>query len=353
MKGENMSLTVAELSNRSVEIFRELVDAYVETGEPVGSRTLSRRLKTALSPATIRNVMADLEEAGLLYAPHTSAGRLPTEAGLRFFVHGLLEVGDLTEADRAYIEKRCAAMGRKVDDVLEEATSMLSGLSKCAGLVLAPKTESPLKHVEFVSLSVGRAILVLITEDGVVENRLIEVPVGITSSTFVEASNYLNHRLAGYTLNEAKRILFEELKQHKAHLNSLASKVVEAGIGVWSEGSQGSGSLIVKGQSNLLSNVTVTEDLNHIRDLFTVLDTKETLVQLLDASIQAEGVQIFIGAENSLFSLSGCSLVVAPYKNSRNHIVGAIGVVGPTRMNYGKIIPLVDYTAKLVGQLLG
>lgn len=347
-----MSLTVAELNNRSIEIFRELVDAYVETGEPVGSRTLSRRLKTSLSPATIRNVMSDLEEAGLLYAPHTSAGRLPTEAGLRFFVHGLLEVGDLTEVDRTYIEQRCTNAGRKVDEVLEEATSMLSGLSKCAGLVLAPKTESPLKHVEFVSLSAGRAILVLITEDGVVENRLIEVPVGIPPSILIEASNYLNGRLAGRTLSDAKRIIFEELKQHKAHLDILTAKVVETGIGVWSEGDQG-GSLIVKGQSNLLSNVAGFEDLDHIRDLFMVLDTKETLIQLLDASIQAEGVQIFIGAENSLFSLSGCSLVVAPYKNSRQHILGAIGVVGPTRMNYGKIIPLVDYTAKLVGQLLG
>jgi heat-inducible transcriptional repressor len=347
-----MALTVAELNKRSIDIFRELVDAYVETGEPVGSRTLSRRLKTSLSPATIRNVMADLEEAGLLYAPHTSAGRLPTEAGLRFFVHGLLQVGDLTEGDRAYIEQRCTSAGRKVDDVLEEATSMLSGLSKCAGLVLAPKTESPLKHVEFVSLSSGRAILVLITEDGVVENRLIEAPVGIPPSILIEASNYLNARLAGRTLSEAKRVIFEELKQHKAHLDTLTAKVVETGIGVWSEGDQG-GALIVKGQSNLLTNVTVVEDLDHIRDLFAVLDTKETLIQLLDASIQAEGVQIFIGAENNLFSLSGCSLVVAPYKNSRQHILGAIGVVGPTRMNYGKIIPLVDYTAKLVGRLLG
>lgn len=346
-----MSLTVAELNKRSIEIFRELVDAYVETGEPVGSRTLSRRLKTSLSPATIRNVMADLEEAGLLYAPHTSAGRLPTEAGLRFFVHGLLEVGDLSEGDRSYIEQRCTNAGRKVDDVLEEATSMLSGLSKCAGLVLAPKTESPLKHVEFVSLNAGRAILVLITEDGVVENRLIEIPIGIPSTVLIEASNYLNNRLTGRTLTDAKRMVFEELKQHKAHLDTLTAKVVETGIGVWSEGDKGS--LIVKGQSNLLNNVTVMEELDNIRDLFTVLDTKETLVQLLDASIKAEGVQIFIGAENNLFSLSGCSMVVAPYKNSRQHILGAIGVVGPTRMNYGKIIPLVDYTAKLVGHLLG
>ena len=347
-----MSLTVAELNRRSIEIFRELVDAYVETGEPVGSRTLSRRLSTALSPATIRNVMADLEEAGLLYAPHTSAGRLPTEAGLRYFVHGLLELGDLTDGDRAYIDQRCTSAGRKVDEVLEEATSMLSGLSKCASLVLAPKTESPLRHVEFVSLGSGRSILVMITEDGVIENRLIDLPAGIPTAVLTEASNYLNSRLAGRTLAEAKHVVFEELTRHKAHLDALTAKVVETGIGVWSEGNQG-GSLIVKGQGNLLNNVTVLEDLNHIRDLFAVLDTKETLIDLLDASIKAEGVQIFIGAENSLFSLSGCSLVVAPYKNSRQHILGAIGVVGPTRMNYGKIIPLVDYTAKMVGQLLG
>jgi heat-inducible transcriptional repressor len=346
-----MTLTIAELNKRSIDIFRELVDAYVETGEPVGSRTLSRRLTTSLSPATIRNIMADLEEAGLLYAPHTSAGRLPTDAGLRYFVHGLLEIGDISDTERLAIEEKCRASGRSVEEVLEEATSILSGLSQCAGIVLAPKTESPLKHLEFVHLGIGRALVVLITEDGVVENRLIEIPAGILPSTLVEATNFLNSLLIGKTLSEAKRILFEELTQHKAHLDDIAANVVEAGLGVWS-GDGHKSSLIVKGQSHLLNNVTL-EELNHIRDLFAILDTKETSAKLLDAAIQAEGVQIFIGSENHLFSLSGCSMVVSPYKNSRQQIVGAIGVIGPSRMNYGKIIPLVDYTAKMVGRLLG
>ena len=347
-----MSITLAELNQRSLEVFRELVDAYVETGDPVGSRTLSRRLKTPLSPATIRNIMADLEEAGLLYAPHTSAGRLPTEDGLRFFVHGLLEIGDLNEIDRKQIEHRCQTAGLSLSSVLEEATSMLSGLAKCAGLVMAPKTDSELKHIEFVSLSPGKALVVIISQDGIVENRLIEVPKGVSPSVLVQATNYLNSHLEGKTLAQANALINEELGQHQAHLNTLATKVVEAGIAVWAGGQQG-GSLIVKGQSNLLHGLTEVNELEQIRNLFDILDTKESLRSLLDASIKAEGVQIFIGAENNLFTLSGCSLVVAPYHNSRQQIIGAIGVVGPARMNYGKIIPLVDYTAKMVGSLIG
>ncbi len=347
-----MLLSVDELNKRSLEIFRELVDAYVETGEPVGSRTLSRRLNIPLSPATIRNIMADLEEAGLLYAPHTSAGRLPTDDGLRFFVHGLLEVGDLSEKERDHIDQLCNGSGQSVSSVLEEATTVLSGLSKCAGLVMAPKTEAPLKHLEFVNLGPERALVVLINQDGVVENRLIEVPKGITPSILNEAANYISSRLLGRTLNQAKTIINEELTHHQAHLNELTAKVVAAGLAVWAGGEQG-GSLIVKGQSNLLNDVTQVDDLNQIRDLFQILDTKEVLHQLLDASIKADGIQIFIGAENNLFKLSGCSLVVSPYHNSRQQIVGAIGVIGPARMNYGRIIPLVDYTAKMIGRLIG
>ncbi len=347
-----MSLSISELSRRSLEIFRELVDTYVETGEPVGSRTLSRRLQTPLSPATIRNIMADLEEAGLLYAPHTSAGRLPTDEGLRLFVHGLLEVGDLSDQDRHYLNQLSETTGQSIDKVLERATSLLSGLSKCAGLVMAPKTDAPLKHIEFVHLSPGRALVVLISEDDVVENRLIDVPKGITPSTLIEATNYLSTRLTGRTLDQAKNTIHEELNHYQAHLNDLAAKVVEAGLAVWAGGDQG-GSLIVKGQSHLLQGVTEMADLEQIRQLFQVLETKETLHQLLDASIKADGVQIFIGSDNNLFKLSGCSLVVSPYHNSRHEILGAIGIIGPARMNYGKIIPLVDYTAKMVGRLMG
>ncbi len=347
-----MTLNVKDLNSRSLEIFRELVDTYVETGEPVGSRTLSRRLSLSLSPATIRNIMADLEEAGLLYAPHTSAGRLPTEEGLRFFVHGLLQVGSLSDVDKQEIEQQCSIRGKSVTDILEQATATLSGLTKCAGLVMAPKTESPLKHVEFVNLGIGRALAVMITEDGLVENRVMELPVGIPPSVLVEASNYLNERLVGRTLSEARSIIQSELVKDRNQLNDLASNVIEQGVAVWA-GGEHSGSLIVKGQANLLENVTVFDQLNQIRDLFQALDTKESLLEILDASIRGDGVQIFIGSENNLFSHSGCSMVIAPYHNSSEKVIGAIGVIGPTRMSYGKIIPLVDYTAKIVGRLLG
>ena len=342
----------AELNKRSLEIFRELVDAYIETGEPVGSRTLSRRLALSLSPATVRNVMADLEEAGLLYAPHTSAGRLPTEEGMRFFVHGLLERGDIGSGERVVFEGVCLKEGRSFNEVLDEATTLLSGLSQCAGLVLAPKTESRVKQIEFVSLSAEQALLVLITEDGLIENRLLQVPSELPPSALATASNYLNARLHGRTLNEARAVILKELTQHKAYLDDLVQKVVEEGLAVWGgQGSQES-TLIVKGQNHLLTSITEVNELEKIRHLFSLLDTKEEMVKVLDASIQAQGIQIFIGAENNLFDLAGCSVVVSPYKNSREQVIGAIGVVGPTRMNYRKIIPLVDYTAKLIAKLL-
>lgn len=347
-----MSLSIAELSQRSLKIFRELVDAYVETGEPIGSRTLSKRLQSPLSPATIRNVMSDLEEAGLLYAPHTSAGRLPTDEGLRFFVHGLLEVGDLSEQDRAHLNQITYTAGHSLDKVLEQATSLLSGLSQCACLVTAPKTDTPLKHIEFVHLGLGRALVILILKDGSVENRLIEVPKGITPNVLIEATQYLSTRLAGKTLTQVMGALQEELNNFQAHLSELVAKVVAAGLAIWADGDQG-GSLIIKGQAHLLQGVTEVADLEQIRYLFQALDTKETLHQLLEASVKAEGVQIFIGSDHNLFKLSGCSLVVSPYRNSRQEIIGAIGVIGPARMNYGKIIPLVDYTAKIVGNLIG
>lgn len=343
---------VTELSERSREVFREIVEAYVETGEPVGSRTLSRRLSVALSPATIRNVMADLEEAGLLYAPHTSAGRLPTEAGMRLFVNGLLEVGKLSEDERERIDRRCRSAGKSVEHALEEAVTMLSGLARCAGMVLAPKTHRALKHIEFVQLGPGRALVVMVTEEGVVENRLVELPAGLPPSALVEAANYLSSRLSGRTLDEARENILAELENHRTQLDELTGKVVAAGLATWAGGDKG-GSLIVRGQSHLLEDVTALGDLERIRALFDALETKQQLLRLLDLTNKAEGVQIFIGAENELFSLAGCSVIVAPYYNSREQIVGALGVVGPTRINYARIIPLVDYTAKVIGRLLG
>ncbi len=337
------------LTDRAHEILRHIVEAYVETGEPVGSRTLSKRLDLSLSPATIRNVMADLEESGLLYAPHVSAGRLPTDAGLRLFVDGLLEVGTISSEDRESIEAQCASQGRSLRDMLTEASAMLSGLSRCAGLVLAPKASSRLRHIEFVSLAPGRALVVIVNENGAVENRIMEVPVGLPSSSLVEAGNYLSARLVGRTLDEAIAEVRNELEREEAELNERAAKLVEAGLADWSGAGR---QLIVRGQSNLLADVTAVEDLERVRILFDALERKETMLNLLGAAESGEGVKIFIGAENNLFGLTGCSMVVSPYKNAQQEIVGAIGVVGPTRINYARIIPMVDYTAQLIGRLM-
>lgn len=343
---------IADLNGRSREILRHIVEAFVETGEPIGSRTLSHRLGMDLSPATIRNVMADLEDLGLLYAPHTSAGRLPTDAGLRLWVDGLLEIGNLTEEERASIDAQCAAAGRSPNQVLEEASSLLSGLSRCAGLVMAPKLESKLKHIEFVSLGPGRALVVLVAENGMVENRVIDVPLGMPPSSLVEASNYLVAKMVDRSLNEARTEIKGEIEAHRAQLDGLTSKVVEAGLATWSDGEPG-GMLIVRGQAKLLEDVTAVTDLEHIRALFEALEKKEALLRLIEAADGAEGVQIFIGTDNELFTLAGCSMIIAPFSNRREQIVGAIGVVGPTRINYAKIIPMVDYTAKVVGRLIG
>jgi heat-inducible transcriptional repressor len=343
--------SIGELSERSREVFRTIVEAFVETGEPVGSRTISRKFGLTLSPATIRNVMADLEEAGLLYAPHTSAGRLPTEMGLRLFVHGLLEIGSLTQEERSSIDSQCRAAGKSLAETLEQATELLSGLSRCAGLVLAPKVDRPLKHVEFVQISPGRALVVLVAEGGLVENRIIDVTMGMPVASLTEAGNYLTHRLVGRTLAEAREEILSELNQNRAELDQLTGRLVEQGLLIWG-GVQG-GAVIVKGQSRLLEDVTALSDLERVRALFAVLETKESMVRLLDATQGADGVQIYIGAESELFGLTGCSIIIAPYRDGREQIVGAIGVIGPSRMNYARIIPMVDYTAKVIGRIIG
>lgn len=343
---------ITELNERSREVFRKIVEAYVATGEPIGSRTVSQRLTQALSPATIRNVMADLEDYGLLYAPHTSAGRLPTQAGMRLFVNGLLEVGRMAEAERSQIDAQCHAAGKSMEQALSEALSALSGLSRCAGVVVAPKVQRVLKHVEFVWLGRHRALVVLVTEDGTVENRILDLPGGVEMSTLIEAGNYLNSRLAGRTLDEVKDEIINELAQHRSQLDLLTQRVVEAGLATWAGGDD-KGALIVRGQSHLLEDVTAVEDLERIRTLFEALETSEQFLRLVDLTQTADGVQIFIGAENELFGVTGCSMIVAPYRDSRERIVGAIGVIGPQRINYARIIPMVDYTAKVIGRLIG
>ena len=343
---------VSELNARSRAVFRQIVDAYLETGGPIGSRTIARKLGGSLSPATVRNVMSDLEFAGLLFAPHTSAGRLPTEAGLRLFVSGLLQVGGLDAAERKEIEAQCAAAGKSVQDVLEGASSTLSGLTHHAGLVLAPKSEAALKHIEFVSLAPGRALVVMVSESGVVENRVVEVPDGLPPSALIQAGNFLSAKLSGRTLREAKDHILSDLKHHRAQLDALTAKLVADGLATWSGDQSAGGSLIIRGQANLLNDVTALEDLERVRHLFETLETREQMIRLVDLVGDAEGVQIFIGAQSELFNLAGCSMVVAPFKNGQEQIIGAVGVIGPTRINYARIIPMVDYTAKVVGRLL-
>jgi heat-inducible transcriptional repressor len=347
---------VMDLNERSREILRRVVETYLETGEPVGSRFLSRQMPVSLSAASIRNVMSDLEALGLIFSPHTSAGRMPTEAGLRMFVDGLLEIGDLTDEERISIERQVAGSHKSVEDVLDEASKLLSGLSHAAGFVVAPTYDAALKHVEFVPIDANRALVVIVTEGGAVENRVIDVPKGLTPSALAEATNYLNAQLRGRTLEEAKAYIARELESQKAELNVLSAKVIEAGLATWSGGAASNDplakSLIVRGRSRLLEDVHAVEDLERIRLLFDDLENKRDLVQLLGLAEEADGVRIFIGSENKLFSLSGSSLVVSPYMDAQQRVVGVLGVIGPTRLNYARIIPMVDYTAKLVGRLI-
>lgn len=346
------------LGERPREVFRHLVEAFLASGEPVGSRTLSQRLPLALSPASIRNVMADLESMGLLYAPHTSAGRAPTEKGLRLFVDGLLEIGELAPDERVAIEARMSGSGRAVEDVLTQATSLLSGLSNCAGLVVSSKQDSALKHIEFVAVAPGKALVVMVSEDGQVENRLIDTPVGLPPSVLSEASNYLNARLRGRTLDAARGEVLLELESERAELDRLTAKIVAEGLATLSSsgGSLRNSEekvLIVRGASHLLDTVEAQVDIERVRTLFEDIERKNELIRLLELAREGDGVRIFIGSENRLFSLSGSSIVAAPYANAQGKVIGVIGVLGPTRLNYGRIIPMVDHTAKVVGRLLG
>ncbi len=346
---------LAQLNERSREIFRQVVESYLATGEPVGSRNLSRIIPMTLSPASVRNVMSDLEQLGLVYAPHTSAGRLPTEKGLRFFVDALMQIGDLTENDRRAIEAQVAASGqaKSVENVLTEASGLLSGLARAAGVVVTAKTDVLLKHVEFVRLEPERALVVLVAEDGQVENRVLHIPVGLPTSALTEASNFLNAHIRGKTLAEARAELEHALIERQAQLDGLTQKLVADGLASWSGGASDERRLIVRGQAHLLEDLKALADLERVRLLFDDLETRREVIDLLGRADRAEGVRIFIGSENKLFSLSGSSTIVAPYHDATGRIVGVLGVIGPTRLNYARVIPMVDYTAKVVSKLLG
>lgn len=341
------------LNERSRTILRRIVESYLTTGEPVGSRNLARALPITLSPASIRNVMSDLEHLGLIISPHTSAGRMPTQLGLRMFVDGLLEIGDISQDERKQIEAQIGFQREKsVDQLLAEAGEMISGLSHCAGVVLAEKQVARLKHIEFVPLEPGKGLVVLVDEEQNVENRIISLPAGLPPSALQEASNYLNTHIRGLTIGEARAAIEKSLKDAKAELDILTQKVIKSGLAEWSGVSDDRKSLIVRGQGNLLKDLTAVEDLERIRQLFDDLESKRDIVQLLGDSEHAEGVKIFIGSENKLFSLSGSSLVVAPFRDESRRIVGVLGVIGPTRLNYARIIPMVDYTARLISRIL-
>ncbi len=348
----NTSPPISDLSERSREVFRQVVESYLETGAPVGSRTLTRSLTEKISAATVRNVMQDLELLGLLDSPHTSAGRVPTQQGLRLFVDGLLEVGTVSASERAEIEQSLDTNNPDIGGLLDKAGSMLSGLTHGASLVLAPKTESPIKHLEFVSLSPDRALVVMVTADGQVENRLFTPPVGLTPSAMREAGNFLNAVLEGRTVSEMQSVVRREVDARRQELDKLARNLIEDGLAIWVDEQDGRDRLIVRGRANLLDEGASEEDLERIRLLFDDLERKRDLAHLLDLTETGDGVRVFIGSENKLFSLSGSSLVVSPYMNAERKIIGAVGVIGPTRLNYGRIVPIVDYTAQLVGRML-
>ena len=346
-------ISLAQLNERSREIFRHIVESYLSTGEPIGSRNIARILPMTLSPASVRNVMQDLEQLGLVYAPHTSAGRLPTETGLRFFVDSLMQVGDLTDDDRRKIEGQVAAAGGKtVENVLTEASQMLSGLTHAAGVVLTAKFNMRLKHIEFVRLEPERALVVLVAEDGSVENRVLNVPVGLPTSSLIEAANFLNAHARGKTLSELRTELEKAMESGRAELDTLTQRLISDGLASWSGGANDERNLIVRGHANLLDDLTALEDLERVRRLFDDLETKRGVADLLGRAEQADGMRIFIGSENKLFSLSGSSTIVSPYRDGQGRIVGVLGVIGPTRLNYARIIPMVDYTAKVVSKVL-
>jgi heat-inducible transcriptional repressor len=341
---------MSEMNDRSREVFRRVVEGYLASGDPVGSRTLTRTLTEKLSAATVRNVMQDLEFLGLLDSPHVSAGRIPTQLGLRMFVDSLLEVGTVADADRERIDATMGSNDQDVSSLLDHVGAALSGITRGASLVLAPKMESAIRHIEFVSLAPDRALVVLVFANGHVENRIFTPPPGQTPSSMREAANFLNALAEGKTLTELRRSIVEDVAKRRQEIDSLARDLVESGLAVWENAGERSERLIVRGRANLIEDES--QDIDRIRSLFDDLERKRDIAEFLELAETGDGVRIFIGSENKLFSLSGSSLVVSPYMNADRKIIGAVGVIGPTRLNYGRIVPIVDYTAQLVGRIV-
>ncbi|WP_416907412.1 MAG: heat-inducible transcriptional repressor HrcA [Polymorphobacter sp.] len=346
------SPSVAELTDRAREVFRQIVDSYLETGVPVGSRTLSRQSSLGLSPASIRNVMQDLEELGLLAAPHTSAGRLPTEIGLRMFIDGMMQAAEPSPEERTAIDaslRRGLEAGHNIEDVLGETSAILSGLSRCASLVMVPRTDPVIRQLSFVPLGPRRAMAILVGADGSVENRVVTLPEDLPPTALEAAAHYINQHLAGQTLAEARTALAAEIERSRSTLDALTAEAVSAGLAVWSADGAQRPVLIVRGQAQL---VEPSVDPERIRQLLGELEDKQELVRLLDMAREGEATRIFIGAESQLFSLSGSSVIAAPYRGGSGRVIGVVGVIGPTRLNYARVIPMVDYTAKSLSRLV-
>jgi heat-inducible transcriptional repressor len=339
-----------DMNTRSREVFRRVVEGYLENGEPMGSRTLTRTLTEKVSAATVRNVMQDLEYLGLLDSPHISAGRIPTQMGLRMFVDGLLEIGEMNVVDREKLNATVADTAQDVDGMLDQIGSALSGITQGASVVLTPKQQAPIKHIEFVSLAEDRALVVLVFANGQVENRLFTPPPGQTPSSMREAANFLNALIEGRTLSDLQGAVKTEIVARRQEIDTLAHDLVESGLAVWQNKGDRHERLLVRGRANLLDGDAEEADLTRIRTLFDDLERKRDIAEFLELTEDGEGVRIFIGSENKLFSLTGSSLVVSPYMNADRKIVGAVGVIGPTRLNYGRIVPIVDYAAQLVGK---
>lgn len=336
-----------DMDERAHNVFRTIVESFMADGAPVGSRTLSRNLD--VSPATIRNVMSDLEEMGLLQSPHISAGRLPTDLGLRYFVDGILEIGTLSDIERAAMEEKCNDSTVSIDKTFEQASTMLSSLSACAGLVIAPtQADKPILHIEFVSLAPQKSMVILVSEDGSVENRVIDLPMGMTTDMLRKAGAFLSEKLYGRTISQMRENILEEVKARQSEMGPLMTSLIESGLAT----KLGNGKLIVRGRSQLLEDPSALQNLERLKNLMEQLEAKETVSKLLEEASSADGIKIYIGSENSIFEGSGQSLILSPYKDGTNNIVGAIGVIGPTRLDYAKIIPSVNCMAEILSRRL-
>ncbi len=341
---------ITELNERSRTVFRYIVDSYLNIGAPVGSRTISKKSGLSLSPASIRNIMSDLEYAGLLYSPHTSAGRIPTDQGLRLYIDGLMQISHLSKEEQNKIEATVRSSGKNIEDILEQTSNRLSGLSACASLVMAPKNDSPIEQIQFVKLQPYKILSVLVLQNGMVENRVIETEDDIPPHALTAAANYLNAKLDGKSLSQSKQNIQDDIKNNQTQLDIITQRLVEKGLAL--PATKGASRIIIRGQSNLLDDVKAIEDLERARALLTYLDEQKNMIDLLGDLDDAQGVQIFIGAENGYFDQSGWSMILSPYKSTDNNIVGAIGVIGPTRLNYDRIIPLVDYTSQMISKII-